>query len=415
MYSIKVVATNDAGTGIKDLSINIIDIPDVAPVWNIASEVVSYTENDTTSLVYDTGINPGDRSITSYIVSGDHSGDFLIDSSNGVINFLSSPDFETQDLYSIKVVATNDAGTGIKDLSVSINNVVDFLPEWGDDFENINYSGANLNVVEFINDVDPVDVGGSITGYQLSGLDANAFSLIDSSGTIAFNEVPDYQDRSSYSIDVVAFNEFGSASKELNIEIVGRMFFENHYLVVEVNEFETKQTVFTREVRQSSTTLSQEVSLDDNFYYVCISGNNWAKIALIDSNFSFVGFPVGSKVFRSDFVHVYTSSGWKKFAVTFMSRFFFQDSQLVLQINEFEVRRLDFEVEVRAAANTLTQEIGISDDFYYVCISGTNWAKIALADSPLDLVGYSIGYKIVTSDFVHIFTASGWKRFAMTL
>ena len=414
-YSIKVVATNDSGTGIKDLSINIIDIPDVAPVWNIASEVVSYTENDTTSLVYDTGINPGDRSITSYIVSGDHSGDFLIDSSNGVINFLSSPDFETQDLYSIKVVATNDAGTGIKDLSVSINNVVDFLPEWGDDFENINYSGANLNVVEFINDVDPVDVGGSITGYQLSGLDANAFSLIDSSGTIAFNEVPDYQDRSSYSIDVVAFNEFGSASKELNIEIVGRMFFENHYLVVEVNEFETKQTVFTREVRQSSTTLSQEVSLDDNFYYVCISGNNWAKIALIDSNFSFVGFPVGSKVFRSDFVHVYTSSGWKKFAVTFMSRFFFQDSQLVLQINEFEVRRLDFEVEVRAAANTLTQEIGISDDFYYVCISGTNWAKIALADSPFDLVGYSIGYKIVTSDFVHIFTASGWKRFAMTL
>ena len=415
LYSIKVVATNDVGTGIKDLSINIIDIPDIAPVWDIASEVVSYTENDTTSLVYDTGINPGDRSITSYIVSGDHSGDFLIDSSNGVINFLSSPDFETQDLYSIKVVATNDAGTGIKDLSVSINNVVDFLPEWGDDFENINYSGANLNVVEFINDVDPVDVGGSITGYQLSGLDANAFSLIDSSGTIAFNEVPDYQDRSSYSIDVVAFNEFGSASKELNIEIVGRMFFENHYLVVEVNEFETKQTVFTREVRQSSTTLSQEVSLDDNFYYVCISGNNWAKIALIDSNFSFVGFPVGSKVFRSDFVHVYTSSGWKKFAVTFMSRFFFQDSQLVLQINEFEVRRLDFEVEVRAAANTLTQEIGISDDFYYVCISGTNWAKIALADSPLDLVGYSIGYKIVTSDFVHVFTASGWKRFAITL
>ena len=239
--------------------------------------------------------------------------------------------------------------------------------------------------------------------------------MIDNSGTIAFNEAPDYQDRSSYSIDVVAFNEFGGASKELNIEIVGRMFFENHYLVVEVNEFETKQTVFTSEVRQSSTALSQEISLDDNFYYVCISGNNWAKIALVDSNFSFVGFPVGSKVFRSDFVHVCTSSGWKKFAVTFMSRFFFRDSQLLLQINELEIRRLVFEVEVRAAANTLTQEIGLGDDFYYVCISGTNWAKIALADSPLDLVGYSIGYRIVTSDFVNVFTASGWKRFAITL
>ena len=239
--------------------------------------------------------------------------------------------------------------------------------------------------------------------------------MIDDSGTIAFNEVPDYQDRSSYSVDVVAFNEFGGASKKLNIEIVGRMFFENHYLVVEVNEFETKQAIFTREVRQSSTTLSQEISLDDNFYYVCISGNNWAKIALIDSNFSFVGFPVGSKVFRSDFVHVYTSSGWKKFAVTFMSRFFFQDSQLLLQINELEIRRLVFEVEVRVAANTLTQEIGLGDDFYYVCISDTNWAKIALADSPLDLVGYSIGYRVVTSDFVHVFTASGWKRFAITL
>ena len=161
--------------------------------------------------------------------------------------------------------------------------------------------------------------------------------------------------------------------------------------------------------------MSQEISLDDNFYYVCISEDNWAKIALADSNFSFAGFPVGSKMFRSDFVHVYTSSGWKKFAVSFMSRFFFQGSQLLVQINELENRRLSFERETRLAADTLTQEIGLGDDFYYVCISGTNWAKIALADSPVDLVGYNIGYKIVASDFVHVFTASGWKRFAITL
>ena len=218
LYSIKVVATNDAGTGIKDLSINIIDIPDIAPVWDIASEVVSYTENDTTSLVYDTGVNPGDRPITSYIVSGDHSGDFLIDSSNGVINFLSSPDFETQDLYSIKVVATNDAGTGIKDLSINIIDIPDIAPVWDIASEVVSYTENDTTSLVYDTGINPGDR--PITSYIVSGDHSGDFLIDSSNGVINFLSSPDFETQDLYSIKVVATNDAGTGIKDLSINII---------------------------------------------------------------------------------------------------------------------------------------------------------------------------------------------------
>ena len=192
------------------------------------------------------------------------------------------------------------------------------LPIWTTTTQTIHYAGQDDLVVDFVNDSDPVDVDGTIIGYALAGTDAANFNINSINGTLAFNAAPDYYDQSSYTVEIVASNEFGNTAvnKTLTINILGEFSFDGDYLVVQTSSTETRRTAFTIETLSAGSTLDQQISNDNNFYYVCISGTSWAAMPLIDSDLGYIGYSVGHKVFTSEFVHVYTSSGWKKFAIT---------------------------------------------------------------------------------------------------
>ena len=67
-----------------------------------------------------------------------------------------------------------------------------------------------------------------------------------------------------------------------------------------------------------------------------------------------------------------------------------------------------------ALSGRFDQAIDAGDDYYYVCIYGTSWAKIPLVDSELNYNGYTSGDKVIRDNFVHVYTSSGWKKFAIT-
>ena len=92
-------------------------------------------------------------------------------------------------------------------------------------------------------------------------------------------------------------------------------FVDNH-LVVSISDTETRKTAYTIETLGSGSTFDQAIDAGDDYYYVCIYGTSWAKIPLVDSELNYNGYTSGDKVIRDNFVHVYTSSGWKKFAIT---------------------------------------------------------------------------------------------------
>ena len=54
-----------------------------------------------------------------------------------------------------------------------------------------------------------------------------------------------------------------------------------------------------------------DTHFDDNFFYVCIEGTHWGKIALVSSNFSAPGSP-GDTFCTDSYYYVYTSIGWKQ-------------------------------------------------------------------------------------------------------
>ena len=129
-YSLTVTAVDGTGKGdFTDLSVNVNDIFDHAPVLNVnATAAVSIAENTTAVSTYTvTDADPGDT--VSWSLTGDDTSLFNI-SSDGVLTFKSAPDYETpgsaasSNAYSVTVTATDSVGlTDSTDLTVNVDDV----------------------------------------------------------------------------------------------------------------------------------------------------------------------------------------------------------------------------------------------------------------------------------------------------
>ena len=155
------------------MTIDIIDVADVAPTWNVTTEAVNYTENDTSDVTYDTAIDLGDGNVT-YSLAGTDASSFSINSTLGNLSFVSSPDYETKNQYSLQIVAQNAAGSSIKNLTVDILNLIDTPPIWNVTTETVNYTENDTADVTYDTTIDS---GDSAVTYSLAGTDASSFSI----------------------------------------------------------------------------------------------------------------------------------------------------------------------------------------------------------------------------------------------
>ena len=317
-YFVDLVASNSIGASvdsIKHLTIAIQNVVEFTPLWSGLSETVEYTERDTINVPYFYDLDPRDADPVTYSLSGVDAESFTVDST-GALSFVSSPDYETQTGYFVDLVASNTLGSSTKSLTIAIQNVVDLDPVWGTPSETIYYQGEDNLAVSYVNDPDPVDIDGTITGYGLFGADASEFNINSTNGALAFNSAPDYHDQSTFNITITAYNEYSSVDKSITLNILGEFSFADNHLVVQTSGSETRRTAYTIETLASGSTLDQLIDANSDYFYVCISGTSWAKIALADSDLGYTGYAVGDKVIHQDFVHIYTNEGWKKFAIT---------------------------------------------------------------------------------------------------
>ncbi|MBL6893793.1 MAG: cadherin domain-containing protein [Porticoccaceae bacterium] len=68
-----------------------------------------------------------------------------------------------------------------------------------------------------VGDIVATDEDGDLVGYLISGPDANHLSIDVSTGTLSFNEAPDYEIRTSYRITVTATDGVNSAEQEISV------------------------------------------------------------------------------------------------------------------------------------------------------------------------------------------------------
>ncbi len=164
-------------------------------------EIVDVLEN--TTLVGDANATDADGDTLTYSISGGaDASKFSINSTTGVVSFISAPDFEAptdadgNNLYQLTLRVSDGKG-GLQDRSVTIrvvnvNESFNSAPQ----FTNVQ-EGEIVDVLEnttLVGDANATDADGDTLTYSISGgADASRFSINSATGVVSFISAPDFE------------------------------------------------------------------------------------------------------------------------------------------------------------------------------------------------------------------------------
>src|SRR5678816_4297723 len=151
----------------------------------------------------------------SYSLGGTDAGAFDIDSATGVVTIKAVPNYETNNSYSINVVASDGTLTSTRAVTVGVSDVAPVIS-----------SGAAGSVAEgaaagtTVYTAVASDVGGGTVTYSLSGADAGAFTINATTGLVTINSIPDYEAKASYSINVVTSDGTLTTTRAVTVSVI---------------------------------------------------------------------------------------------------------------------------------------------------------------------------------------------------
>ena len=201
-YSATVSVTDGATSISQDISVEITDVDDVAPVIT-SSAIFSAAENQTT-IGSATATDVDSTSVTFSI-----SGSDLAITSGGLLSFVSAPDFETTPSFAATLTATDGINSSSQSITINITDVNE-MPTFSSSASftaDENQTSIGLVTAE---DVDSTSLTFSISGTDLA---------ITSDGTLSFVAAPDYETKSSYSATVTVSDGELSATQAITVNV----------------------------------------------------------------------------------------------------------------------------------------------------------------------------------------------------
>ena len=220
------VSDGNGGSDSITVTINVTDVDENrAPVFTDGSTTTRSVAENTAS-----GTNIGaaiaatdaDTSDTlTYSLSGTDASSFSIVSDSGQLQTKAALDYETKTTYSV-TVSVSDGNGGSASIAVTIN-VTDVnenrAPVFTDGTsatravaENT-AAGTNIGTAIIATDVD----NDTLT-YRLSGADADAFSIVSTSGQLRTQATLDYETKSSYTV-IVSVSDGNGGSDSITVTI----------------------------------------------------------------------------------------------------------------------------------------------------------------------------------------------------
>ena len=201
VYNLEVKATEagNTNTTTHSVAVTVTDVGDVAPSFTSASSA-SFVENATGAAYTAVAVSDVTGAAVSYSISGGaDSAKFSINSSSGVMRFVSSPDFDTlsdadsNNVYDIVITATeaNNTNTVTQSVAVTVTDVGDVAPVFSSASSATfaeNATGAVYTAVA-VSDVMGASISFSISG----GADSAKFSINSSSGCVGFVSSPNHE------------------------------------------------------------------------------------------------------------------------------------------------------------------------------------------------------------------------------
>jgi serralysin len=220
-----VVATDGTLSSQADFSVEITDINE-APTIGSTTEFSVAEATTAVGTISATDQDSDSPSLSFSLVTGDAAVDdglFSIDSSTGIVTFLSAPDFENpsdvglDNIYNFTVNVSDGSLTASQAMSLTVNNVNEspvFSIASAQEYAENSNSSISLVATD-------QDAGSSVT-YSLSGNDAAKFS-ISSTGVLSFIIEPNYEEASDLDsnnvFDVTVSATDGSLTSSVSLAI----------------------------------------------------------------------------------------------------------------------------------------------------------------------------------------------------
>ena len=131
-------------------------------------------------------------------------------SNENVLTFKTAPDYETKTSYALTLSLTDGSATVTKDITIEIINLNDVAPE----FTSETTFTADENQTA-IGKVTATDIEGDDVTFSVSGTEIS----VTSDGTLTFNNAPDYETKTSYTITVTASDGVNTTDQSITINI----------------------------------------------------------------------------------------------------------------------------------------------------------------------------------------------------
>ena len=210
------------------LTVAVSNVNDTAPTFSVATESITFTENDT-SIVYTAVATDPEGDIPSYSVSGTDSSNFTIDSASGALSFKTPPDFEaatdhnSDNTYELNITASDGVNSASLALTVAVQDINDNTPSFAASNATISVGENNASSVYTAAATDADS--GDILSYSISGTDSALFAIDPSSGALAFQQAPDFEAPSdsnqdnTYELNITASDGSNQGSQALTITV----------------------------------------------------------------------------------------------------------------------------------------------------------------------------------------------------
>ena len=209
-YSITLTLTDGTETVTKDVTITIIDVEENGNAPVITSSA-SFSADENQTAIGTVTATDADGDTITYSISGS---EININSSTGVLTVASAPDYESKSSYTATVTASDGTNSTTQAITVNVTNVNDNNP--------VITSSSTFSAAENQTDVGTVtatDADGDSLTYSLSGTDVSSFSIGSSSGVITFNNAPDYETKTSYSITVNVSDGVNTTTQSVTVNV----------------------------------------------------------------------------------------------------------------------------------------------------------------------------------------------------
>ena len=233
VYQVTITAADAEYSTTQAITITVADLNDESPQFTSASSLVlDYTSVAVDTTIYTvqaTDADAGDQ--ITYTLSGADQQHFSFAASSGELAFVQAPSLESpkddngDNSYELVITATDSAGNSSDlDLSISVVDDTGSAPTFTQVSVSINVDENNASSV-YTAQASDVDPGDTLT-YSISGTDSSYFTIDPSSGDLAFNTAPDYENPSddgkdnTYELSITATDSMAKqAQQSLTISI----------------------------------------------------------------------------------------------------------------------------------------------------------------------------------------------------